>query len=172
MEAGDLVGDGAIATSRRQAERLWSYREIMVEMQGGGGRYLRTDVSVPISQIPRFITEAVASVRAAYPEAQPLAYGHVGDGNVHLNVIPPKGLAPEAMDGLFHGAEEVIFEVVDRIGGSISAEHGIGRVKQEAYLERIGSVELDLARRVKDAFDPRHILSIGRILPVGTAADE
>jgi FAD/FMN-containing dehydrogenase len=172
MEAGDLVGDGVIATSRRQAERLWSYREIMVEMQGGGGRYLRTDVSVPISQIPQFIGEALKAVRAAYPEAFPLAYGHVGDGNVHLNVIPPKGLAPDAMERLFHGAEELIFEVVDRIGGSISAEHGIGRVKQEAYLERIGSVELDLARRVKDAFDPRHILSMGRILPAGTAHDQ
>jgi FAD/FMN-containing dehydrogenase len=170
-EAGDLVGDGVIATSRRQAERLWSYREVMVEMQGGGGRYLRTDVSVPISQIPRFIAEAIAAVRAAYPQAQPLAYGHVGDGNVHLNVIPPPGLAPDEMDRLFHGAEDVIFTVLDTIGGSISAEHGIGRVKQEAYLERIGSVELDLARRVKNAFDPRHILSMGRILPAGTAGD-
>ena len=162
--ADDIIRDGVIATSRAQADRLWLYRETMVESQGRGGRYLRTDVSVPISRIADFIAAALAAVRGRYPEAMPLAYGHVGDGNVHFNVIPPAGLAAEAMDPLFHGAEELIFDVVDRLGGSISAEHGIGRVKQDAFLARIDPVALDLATRLKDALDPKHILSNGRIL--------
>ncbi|WP_218823234.1 FAD-binding oxidoreductase [Inquilinus limosus] len=163
--ADDIVRDGVLASSRAQGERLWLYRETMVESQGRGGRYLRTDVSVPISDIAGFIARALAAVRAKHPEAMPLAYGHVGDGNVHFNVIPPRGQDPAAMETLFHSAEELIFDVVDRLGGSISAEHGIGRVKQHAFLERIDPVSLDLATRLKLALDPTRILSNGRILP-------
>jgi FAD/FMN-containing dehydrogenase len=163
--ADDIIRDGVIASSRAQAERLWLYRETMVESQGRGGRYLRTDVSVPISSIADFIAQALEAVRAKHPEAMALAYGHVGDGNVHFNVIPPQGQDPAAMDALFHSAEDLIFDVVDRLGGSISAEHGIGRVKQHAFLERIDAVSLDLATRLKLALDPTRILSNGRILP-------
>ena len=169
--AGDLVEDGVVASSRAQAERLWLYRETMVEAQGRGGRYLRTDVSVPISQLADFVAQALAAVRHAAPQTQALAYGHVGDGNIHLNVIPPQGLAPADIAPLLHGAEEAIFAVVDRLGGSISAEHGIGRVKQRAFLERVDSVTLDLAKRVKTALDPQTILSRGRILPLVPSED-
>jgi FAD/FMN-containing dehydrogenase len=163
--ADDIIRDGVIASSRAQGERLWLYRETMVESQGRGGRYLRTDVSVPISRIADFITAALQAVRGRHPEAMALAYGHVGDGNVHFNVIPPQGQDPVAMDALFHSAEALIFDVVDQMGGSISAEHGIGRVKQHAFLERIDAVSLDLATRLKLALDPTRILSNGRILP-------
>lgn len=161
---GDLVADGAIASSSIQAGRFWQLRETMVEAQGRGGRYLRTDVSVPISRLADFVSEARAAVLDRYPDALPLAYGHIGDGNIHLNVIPPKGLDPAAIESLFRTAENLIFAVVDRFGGSISAEHGIGRAKQKAFLERADSVTLDLATRLKNALDPGHILSNGRIL--------
>ena len=98
------------------------------------------------------------------PEGRPIAYGHVGDGNIHLNVVPPEDMPPAEFDQLFHAAEEVIFDVVDRYGGSISAEHGIGRVKQAAFLKRADPLTLELSRRIKNAFDPRHLLSEGRIL--------
>jgi FAD/FMN-containing dehydrogenase len=163
--SADLVEDGVLAQSRAQADRLWLYREVMVETQGRGGRYLRTDVSVPISRLADFVAEALRDLAVAVPESQPVTYGHVGDGNVHLNVVPPPGLDPERTERLFHAAEEAIFSVVDRFGGSISAEHGIGRVKRAAFLERVDAVTLDLATRLKDAFDPRHLLSDGRILP-------
>jgi FAD/FMN-containing dehydrogenase len=163
--AEDIVEDGVIASSRAQAERLWLFRETMVETQGRGGRYLRTDVSVPISKLAVFVDDSLRALREAYPEALALAYGHVGDGNVHLNVIPPVGTSPDAMEGLFHGAEEVIFNVVDRLNGSISAEHGIGRVKQKAFLDRTDAVSLDLAATLKSALDPRDLMSPGRILP-------
>jgi FAD/FMN-containing dehydrogenase len=163
--AGDLVEDGVLAASRAQAERLWLFREMMVEAQGRGGRYLRTDVSVPISKLAVFVDDSLRALRARYPEALALAYGHVGDGNVHLNVIPPVGGSAEAMTRLFDAAEEVIFNIVDRLGGSISAEHGIGRLKQKAFLKRTDDATLDLAQRLKHAFDPKSLLSPGRILP-------
>ncbi len=169
--AGDLIEDGVVAQSRAQSERLWLYREVMVETQGRGDRYLRTDVSVPISRLADFVGDALAALANALPKALPVTYGHVGDGNVHLNIVPPPGLGPEATEALFHDAEAVIFEVVDRHGGSISAEHGIGRVKRQAFLDRIDPVTLDLAKRLKSAFDPRHLLSDGRILAPRAGAD-
>jgi FAD/FMN-containing dehydrogenase len=169
--AEDLVQDGIVASTRAQAERLWLYREIMVERQGRGGRYLRTDVSVPMSKLADFVTDALFELGRARPDALPVTYGHVGDGNVHLNVVPPEGMGAEAIEHLFEQAEAEIFAVVDRYGGSISAEHGIGRVKQRAFLERIDPVTLDLAAGIKDAFDPRHILSNGRILASASALD-
>jgi FAD/FMN-containing dehydrogenase len=170
-DAQDLVADGVIAASRTQSERLWLYRETMVEAQGRGGRYLRTDVSVPISKLAIFVDEALRGLGQRYPEALALAYGHVGDGNVHLNVIPPVGATAESMTRLFEGAEQTIFEVVDRLHGSISAEHGIGRLKQKAFLSRTHDVALDLAFALKRALDPHCLLSPGRILP-GPATPE
>jgi FAD/FMN-containing dehydrogenase len=162
--AGDLVEDGIIAQSRTQIDRLWLYREVMVETQGRGGRYLRTDVSVPISSLSAFIGDALAELARTLPNALPVTYGHVGDGNIHLNVVPPAGCDVQAMEQLFADAETLIFAIVDRYGGSISAEHGIGRVKRKAFLARGDSVALDLAGRLKEAFDPCHLLSDGRIL--------
>ncbi|MBN9016411.1 MAG: FAD-binding oxidoreductase [Rhizobiales bacterium] len=161
-----LVLDGVIASNRAQAARLWRLREVMVETQGRGGRYLRTDVSVPISSIASFVAQSLAALAEAHPEARVVTYGHVGDGNIHMNVVPPLGMPPETMDDLFHAAEDIIFDVIDRHGGSISAEHGIGRVKQKAYLKRADALTLELASRIKDAFDPLHLLSEGRILPL------
>lgn len=167
----DLVEDGVVASTRAQGERLWRYREIMVERQGRGGRYLRTDVSVPISKLADFVADALAALEKARPDALAVTYGHVGDGNIHLNVVPPAGMVPEAVEQLFEEAEAHIFAVVDRYNGSISAEHGIGRVKQKAFLERIDPVALDLAAGIKETFDPRHILSNGRILASKFAVD-
>jgi FAD/FMN-containing dehydrogenase len=168
-EAGDLVTDAVLAASGAQGERFWLYRETMVEAQGNGGRYLRTDVSVPISRLADFVSTTLARLKAAFPDAPALAYGHVGDGNVHLNVIPPRGLTEENINALFQAAENTIFEVVDSLGGSISAEHGIGRIKRQAFLKRVDKVALEIATSLKNALDPMHILSRGRILPDDTA---
>jgi FAD/FMN-containing dehydrogenase len=161
--ADDLIIDGVVATSRAQGEQLWLLRELMVEAQGRGGRYLRTDVSVPISMLAGFVEDTLAALEKSHPHALAVTYGHVGDGNIHLNVVPPVGMDADAIETLFHETEEVIFDVVDRYGGSLSAEHGIGKVKQEAFLKRIDDVSLDLAGRVKDALDPKGIMSRGRI---------
>jgi FAD/FMN-containing dehydrogenase len=164
-DAGDIIADGVIAKSLAQSERMWLYREAMVEAQGNGGRYLRTDVSIPISTLANFLDDALAKLRAGLPHCMPIAYGHVGDGNVHLNVAPPVGFAPDRLEALFSEAEAIIFAALDQFGGSISAEHGIGRLKQKAFLSRIDEVSLDLAIQLKKALDPQSILGMGRILP-------
>ena len=163
-DAGDLLRDGTIAASRAQADRLWAYREAMVEAQSRGGRYYRTDVSVPLGAIAAFLNENVLAVLAAsLPDGRPIAYGHLGDGNIHLNVVPPAGWTDPQRQALFRQAEDLIYRELDRFGGSISAEHGIGRSKKRAFLERVDPVTLDLFRTLKGVLDPGHRLSKGRI---------
>ncbi len=161
--AGDLIMDGTIAQSRAQADRLWLLREAIVAAQSRSGPYYRTDISVPLAAIPAFLEAALARLAAEVPDGRPIAYGHVGDGNIHLNVVPP-GLWPiERRREMFRAAEEVIFRTLDRFGGSISAEHGIGRSKKRAFMERVDPVTLDLLRAVKSAIDPHGTMSKGRI---------
>lgn len=162
-DAGDLLMDGVIAMNKAQAERLWACREAMVESQSRSGPYLRTDVSVPIAQIPAFLSAALETLAQSLPEGQPVTYGHVGDGNIHLNIVPPADWPVEERKALFARAEEIIFGTVDQFGGSISAEHGIGRSKKQAFLQRVDPVTLDLFRRIKRAIDPEALLSRGRI---------
>ncbi|MFC7610787.1 FAD-binding oxidoreductase [Teichococcus aestuarii] len=163
LERGAIL-DGAVAMSRAQAAGFWRLREDLVEAQHRRGRHLRTDVSIPISCLPDFMREADAAMATHLPEALPVAYGHVGDGNVHYNVLPPPGLDDDAQDALLHRAEELVFALVDRFGGSISAEHGIGRVKREPFLRRLGAVDRDLLHGIKSALDPRGCMSPGRLL--------
>ncbi len=162
-DATDLVRDAAIASNSAQAARFWLIREIMVDRQGRGGPYLRSDVSVAISQLAAFVKDASAALAISHPEAKPIVYGHVGDGNLHFNVIPPEHYDAAQIAQMIETAEEVLFAVLDRYQGSISAEHGIGMVKQHAFMDRVDPLTLALSRRIKDAFDPNHLLGDGRI---------
>jgi len=162
-DAGDLLQDGVIAMSKAQAERLWLYREAMVEGQSRFGPYYRTDVSVSISQIPDFLAVVLKKLEMELPQGKAITYGHVGDGNIHLNVVPPANWDLSQRKELFAQAEELIFDVVDAFGGSISAEHGIGRSKKPAFLRRVDPVTLDLFRTLKRTLDPNNLLSRGRI---------
>jgi FAD/FMN-containing dehydrogenase len=162
-DAGELIVDGTIAASKAQAERLWLYREAMVEAQSRTGAYYRTDVSVPLPAIPAFLEAALDALAKSLPEGRPIAYGHVGDGNIHLNVVPPPDWSQDQRYALFQQAETLIFGTVDRFGGSFSAEHGVGRSKKRAFLERVDPVTLDLFRTLKSALDPQNRLSRGRI---------
>ncbi|MBW4021968.1 MAG: FAD-binding oxidoreductase [Proteobacteria bacterium] len=165
VSAGDMLLDAVIASSQEQAARLWRLRETMVEKQGGGEPYLRTDVSLPISQIPAFVAAVETTMAEGFPQSGINIYGHIGDGNLHINVIPPRGLEREARAALIHDAETTLFGVLDQFGGSISAEHGIGRAKRPAFLERVDEVSLDIMMRLKSVLDPDGILSAGRLLP-------
>ncbi len=172
VSAGDRLLDAVIASSQEQAFRLWRLRETMVEQQGGGEAYFRSDVSLPISQIPAFVAAVEPALAQGFPESGINIYGHIGDGNLHINLIPPRGLQPEQRAALFHAGETVLFGVLDEFGGSISAEHGIGRTKRPAFLERIDDVSLDLMLRLKGALDPDGVLSGGRLLPFPPEAPE
>lgn len=161
--ASDLIVGTTIASDESQAARIWQIRKVMVYTQGRGARYFRSDVSVPVSQIGTFVEATLAALVDAHPEALAVAYGHVGDGNIHLNVIPPEGLPPAGVNELFAAVEHLLFDMIDRFEGSISAEHGIGRVKRQAYMDRTDAVSLDLVRRLRGALDPSGIMSEGRI---------
>lgn len=163
LEAGAITG-GTLASSHAQAAKIWAVREEIIEFQVRRGRHLRTDISVPISELSGFVAEAGAAVAALDEEAVVLVYGHVGDGNLHFNVVPPERFSEAERIAFLARCEDAIFEAVDAHAGSISAEHGIGRLKRAAFLARIDEVELDLISRIKDAFDRGGTLNPGRIL--------
>jgi FAD/FMN-containing dehydrogenase len=172
LSAGSLVHDAVLAASGEQAQRLWRLRETMVEKQGGGKPYFRSDISLPISRIPDFVAEVDPALRQGFPSSGVNIYGHVGDGNLHINLIPPRGLSSDGRMVMFRAVENVLFAILDRFGGSISAEHGIGRAKRAAFLERVDEVSLDLMIRLKTGLDPAGVLSSGRLLPDRTAVIE
>ncbi|PAU79507.1 FAD-binding oxidoreductase [Halomonas salipaludis] len=161
----ELVLDGALAASDAQAQQLWQFRESMLEGQRRRGEHLRTDIAMPISAIPAFVERASTAIMAASPACEIIAYGHVGDGNLHFNILPPTTLADADKHAHLHELEALLFEVVDEVDGSISAEHGIGRTKQAAYLARLSPLERELADGIKTLFDPAHAMNPGRILP-------
>lgn len=160
MEDG-LVLDGVIAASRNQARNLWLFREGMNEGQAKRGAHLRTDVSVPLSRLPEFVEKAEAAISAQLPDCLCVSYGHVGDGNVHLNVLPPSGLTREEVAERIYAAKAVVNEVLDGFNGSISAEHGIGRLKKADFLARVPSTQLQLLTAIKQAVDPAGIMNPG-----------
>ena len=163
MEEGLLL-DGVIAQSSAQAANIWRLREGIVESQARLGAYLRTDVSTPISAVAEFIARGADLVEALVPGAQVHPYGHVGDGNLHFNVIRPEAMTPESFKPQIKRIEEALFELVDDLGGSISAEHGIGVAKRAAFQRRVGDVPRDLMLKLKKVFDPDNIMNPGRIL--------
>ncbi len=169
MEDG-LVLDGVIASSRAQAQSLWLFREGMNEGQALRGAHMRTDISVPLSRLAQFVGEAEAELAKHLPECLAVSYGHVGDGNVHLNVLPPNGSTREERDAFIYKAKVIVNTVLDRYAGSISAEHGIGRLKREDFESRLGDVQRDMIERLKAAFDPQLRMNPGCQLAVQVAS--
>jgi FAD/FMN-containing dehydrogenase len=169
LEKG-LVTDAAVAASQAQALDFWRMREDLSEVQKFEGGSIKHDVSVPVSSIPAFITEANAAVDCLVPGARPVPFGHFGDGNIHYNVTQPKGADKAAFLARWDEVADAVHGIVLRLGGSISAEHGIGRMKARA-LECVKSeAELVMMRRIKAAFDPRGILNPGKLLAHYTPA--
>ena len=160
MEDG-LVVDGTIAASQAQARNLWLFREGMNEGQAKRGTHLRTDISVPLSRLADFVRDAEKAVLDAVPDCVNVSYGHVGDGNVHLNVLPPSGLSPEERASRIEAAKYAINGVLDGYEGSISAEHGIGRLKRGDFDRRLDAPRRALLVAIKQAIDPSLIMNPG-----------
>jgi FAD/FMN-containing dehydrogenase len=163
MEAG-LVADGAIASSTTQARAFWRIREGLVEAQKFEGGGIKHDVSVPVSQVATFILRALAAVTKIEPRVRPVAFGHVGDGNVHFNLCPPAGADVAAFLARWHQFSDVVHDIVADMQGSISAEHGIGRLKREDLAHYRSALELDLMRKLKRALDPDDLMNPGKVL--------
>jgi FAD/FMN-containing dehydrogenase len=160
-----LVTDAVIAESLQQSQGLWRLRhEALGEAQRRDGRNIKHDVSVPISRIPDFLRATAAVLEARFPGVRPVAFGHLGDGNLHYNVAHAPGHTVEALLAQEDAIHEAVHDSVHAHGGSISAEHGIGQIKRDVLPRYKSDVELDLMRRVKRALDPLGLLNPGKVL--------
>jgi len=163
-EAG-LVLDATIAASEAQAEALWRLRDSISEAERHSGPALKHDISVPVAAMPAFVEAAAAAVERRFPGSRVIAFGHLGDGNVHFNVRAPEGPGAEAwIEAEGEAVSDFVYDLVVAENGSISAEHGIGQMKL-GQLERTGPPALlEAQRRIKRALDPAGIMNPGKLL--------
>jgi FAD/FMN-containing dehydrogenase len=160
------VSDGVIAQSETQAAALWRLREGITESLAAHKPY-KNDVSVRISAVPAFLHEMQDLLGREYPDVEVVWFGHIGDGNLHINVLRPDDLAEDAFIAQCEHVTKLLAETLHRHGGSISAEHGIGLVKR-AYLESTRSAaEIALMRGVRQVFDPNGVLNPGKVMTAG-----
>jgi FAD/FMN-containing dehydrogenase len=162
--ASGLVSDAVVASSLQQAAELWKLRETASEAQKGEGGSIKHDISVPVARVPEFLIAAASVVERVCPGARPVPFGHFGDGNVHYNISQPMGMEKAKFLALWDEMARAVHDVVVSLGGSISAEHGIGRLKVDELVRVKSPVEIDLMRRIKAALDPKGILNPGRVI--------
>ncbi len=160
----ELIDDAVIAQSDSQCDAFWRLREEMSSAQKPEGMSIKHDVSVPISSIPEFLEKADAAVLKAEPEGRIVAFGHMGDGNIHYNISQPKGGSAEAHLARRHEINGIVYDIALALGGSISAEHGIGQLKRDLLAEVRPAIEIELMRRIKRAFDPANIMNPGKVV--------
>jgi D-lactate dehydrogenase (cytochrome) len=160
----NLILDGVIAANLGQARAFWRIREGLVEGQRFEGGSIKHDISVPVSSVPDFIDRASAAVATLLPGIRPVPFGHLGDGNIHFNLLPPPHMAPAAFLAQAEALMHAVSDVVRTLDGSFSAEHGIGQLKTGLLEEWRGGVEMDLLRAIKRSFDPAGTLNPGKIL--------
>lgn len=168
FEAG-LIEDAAIAANEGQAEQFWRLRESLSEAERSLGPALQFDVSVPVARMPAFIREAGVAAEQAFPGAATSSFGHLGDGNIHFHVRAPKGTeGPPWIAGQGPAISAFVHDKVVAMGGSISAEHGIGQMKR-AELGRLASpARIHALRAIKAAFDPQGIMNPGKLIPLAS----
>ncbi|MCB9947934.1 MAG: FAD-binding oxidoreductase [Rhodospirillaceae bacterium] len=160
----DLVQDAVIAASVAQARQLWFLREAIVEAQRVAGASIKHDVAVPVARVPELIRRATEAAAAAMPGAAVIAFGHVGDGNIHFNLCQPPDADAAAFTARTHEINHLVHDIVTSMTGSISAEHGIGRLKRDELAWRKSPVELELMRKVKGVLDPAGIMNPGKVV--------
>jgi FAD/FMN-containing dehydrogenase len=160
----ELVIDGAIAASEAQRKALWALRENPTEAMAHEGLVLRHDVAVPVSKVPDLIARGAEVLGRAVPGVRIMPFGHVGDGNMHYNLLQPETLTAEDFRARAKEVQALVFDVVSALGGSISAEHGIGRLKRAELAQRKPALDLELMRALKSLLDPRGILNPGAVI--------
>lgn len=160
-----LVTDAALAASETQAQALWALRENISDAQKIDGISIKHDISLPVSAIPEFLQRCGDALRTAYPGVRIVAFGHAGDGNLHYNPSMPQGGTDNA-DFIARTPEvnRLVYDVVASLGGSISAEHGLGQLKREEIRRYKSPVELDMMRRIRQALDPAGLMNPGKLI--------
>ena len=163
--AAEMICDAVMAEALADRTRMWAFREQMSECQSKEGASIKHDVSVPIAAVPALISRGMAAAEKLSPGIRPVPFGHMGDGNIHFNFSMPVGADPKAFMAQYDEAmHEVIYEVVLALGGSVSAEHGIGQLKTELLQQVKDPVALEMMRAIKTALDPNGILNPGKML--------
>jgi len=162
--AEGMINDAVVAQSEAQRAAFWRIREAIVEAQLHEGGSIKHDISVPADRSPEFIRRAVAAVEEAMPGIRPLPFGHIGDGNIHLNLTQPEGMDKDTYIAEWPRMNRVVHDIVAELGGSISAEHGVGRLKREEIARYKSAVEIDMMRKVKAALDPKGIMNPGKVV--------
>jgi FAD/FMN-containing dehydrogenase len=163
LEEG-VVQDATIAASHEQRQAFWLLRESLSEVQGHEGGSIKHDISVPVGATPDFLARATQAVEAFMPGARVVAFGHLGDGNIHFNISQPIGGDKTVFLAQWKAMNEVVHDVVAQLHGSISAEHGIGQLKRELLNKTKDPVALDVMRAIKSLLDPHGILNPGKVL--------
>lgn len=161
----EIVIDAIIAESETQRQKLWRLREEQSESQKRAGANIKNDVSVPISHIPELIKRATSACERICPGIRVAPFGHLGDGNIHLNLVQPLDGDPTAFMAQDHELMDAVSQVVFDLEGSFSAEHGVGQLKNYMMTSWRGGTELELMRKIKQALDPKNILNPGKIFP-------
>jgi len=161
----ELVTDAALAASQAQAQAFWLIREGLVEAQKFEGASLKNDVSVPVSRVPEFIQRATQAVAERIPGIRPVPFGHVGDGNIHFNLNQPEGADPALILARWDEIQALVNQIVLDLEGSISAEHGVGRIKIQELTRMKTPLEVELMQRLRASFDPHQLLNPGKLLP-------
>ena len=160
----EIVDDAVIAANLTQRGAFWKLRDEMSAAQKPEGGSIKHDISVPVAAVPDFIAEADAAVVKLIPGARPVPFGHLGDGNLHYNVSQPIGANTADFLARWHDVNAVVFEIVLRMGGSISAEHGIGVLKRDELPEVKDKTAIELMRSIKAMLDPLGIMNPGKVL--------
>ncbi len=163
----EIVLDAVLADSEAQRLALWKIREEHAEAQKRAGANVKNDVSVPVSAAPAFMAQAQTAVEALIPGIRVAPFGHMGDGNIHFNLIQPEGADGPGFLARAHDLMEAVNAVVRQFDGSFSAEHGIGQLKSDMMADWRGGAELDLMQKIKHAIDPRDLMNPGKLLPPG-----
>ena len=162
--ASGTISDAVLAQSGEQARRLWAMRENIGEAQRIDGLSIKHDVSVPISRLPEFVERADQALTEAFPGLRIVAFGHIGDGNLHYN----QSQAAAGLNAAFLAAQptvnRIVHDLVDELGGSISAEHGIGQLKRDELLRYKSPVEIEMMRAIKRVLDPQGLMNPGKVL--------
>jgi FAD/FMN-containing dehydrogenase len=163
IESG-LVTDAAIAASEAQRAAFWKLREDVTEAQKADGVSIKHDVSVPVSRVPELIEKAGAALAAKYPDIRIVAFGHVGDGNIHYNCSKSQRQDSREFFAQAPDVNRVVYDVVKSLEGSISAEHGLGVLKRDEITRYKSALELDMMRAIKRTLDPLGIMNPGKVL--------
>ncbi len=159
-----VISDAVVAEALQHRAALWKIRESIPEAQKREGGSIKHDIAVPVSEVPTFIRTASVAVAEAVPGARVVAFGHIGDGNIHFNLSQPAGADRRAFLEHWQACNRIVHDIVVAMGGSISAEHGIGRLKRDELKHYKSPLELELMRRVKQALDPAGIMNPGKVI--------